>query len=422
MYNVYSLAIKWVCNTNCTFCNFFEIKWKINEEEHLEELKKEVEGLHNKWINIINIWINWYESTVFTYFFEILDFIKSKNLYIHLTTNWVKLANENFTKKLSKFIDSVTITLYSSNDKEHHILTQNKDSYYLKHKAVLNSLKYGIKVDLNILLLTPTILNLDVIINQISKYFTNKNLSKNIKLIFPNSVMWKDRNKLLIPSFTSTLEYIKLVLHKFSNIFLENNITLEINDSIPKCLFNFNYNDKIFLYGKNKINTNNEKLNKFSNRKRIFFSKCNNCKNLNDCSWVELDYINNYWDSEIEKWNFLENTLSLDSINNSLIDLLNKYKNEWERTNFKNINACVKEYKKIVTLPKKMLNFYIKDVYIMNNSIKKIRFMNEFNDDSFDINLNLNHLGNYIISITDPDKNTHQRLIAVFIHKALNRI
>ena len=69
----YFLAVKWVCNTNCSFCNFYEAKWKIDEIKHLNELKNEIDGVVKKWILSINVWINAYEPTSFTYLPEILS-------------------------------------------------------------------------------------------------------------------------------------------------------------------------------------------------------------------------------------------------------------------------------------------------------------------------------------------------------------
>ena len=144
MSDLYMLPVKWVCNTNCVFCNFYETKWKIDEEKHFEDLKSEIDSLDIKLVKEVNVGVNWYEPTVFKYFFETLEYIKRYWFKINLFTNGVKLSDEKFVIKLSDFVSNVMITLYSSNDEEHHILTQNQDSYEVKLNAISNCLKHWI--------------------------------------------------------------------------------------------------------------------------------------------------------------------------------------------------------------------------------------------------------------------------------------
>ena len=123
----YYLVIKWVCNTNCSFCNFYEFKENVNNDEHYIELIKEIDKCVNDWVDSIVIWFHWFEPTEYIYFIDILNYIKSKWIRIWLSTNWVKLADKEYVKSLINLIDSVNITLYSSNDSEHNILTQNNE-------------------------------------------------------------------------------------------------------------------------------------------------------------------------------------------------------------------------------------------------------------------------------------------------------
>ncbi len=398
MKETYFLAIKWTCNTNCVFCNFYETKWSINEKEHFKEIKNEISKLSNKNIEIINIWINGYEPTVFKYFFEILDLIKRKKIKTKLFTNGVLLAKSDFSKRLSKYINEVSITLYSSNDREHNILTQNNDSYKLKHKAILNCLKYKIKVNLSILLLRPTLNSLSSIMNQIIYYFPNKYISNRIWLIPPNTVMWKSRNKILIPPHTSIVKWIRDLLKKYSSIFQKNNILLELNSTIPRCLFNFN--NKQILFPKRNIKERNNKNNKTSFIvKKSLFNICTNCKFKNDCKWLEKDYIEIFWSSEVEKGKILDNDYSLDDINKFLIKRLQKYKNEFIWFNYSFLDKHVKEYKDIIILPRLILNYVIKDVLIFNKKIRKLRFINIINKDVFILNIKNNKEWKYQISL-----------------------
>lgn len=421
----YMLPVKWVCNTNCTFCNFYETKWKINDFQHLEDLKIEINSLDRKGISTINIWINWYEPTVFIYFFEILDFIKQKWFKIQLTTNWVKLADSEFTKKISNYIESVNITLYSSNDTEHWILTQNNDSYKLKLMAIKNCLDNSIFVKCSILLLKPALLNLTEIINQISLYFWNKYFVKEIKLISPSVCMWEERNKILIPSFTWIVKWVKELLKKYNNVFTNNQISLYLNSTIPRCLFTFNYDKNKLFFQEKQFKGNNKNIETSFDFKRIYLEKCNKCEYYSQCSWIEEEYIKLYWTSEIEKWEEFENIFSLEDIDCQLKNAIINYKNQWIWFNYEYLDKWLDEYKKIFILPKLLLWYRIKDVLLMNLKLKKIRFINDINNDSFIVEIDRAKVWNYLFSICNNNSNSNcvkiYNLIILFLHKSFNK-
>ena len=381
------LMIKWVCNTNCTFCNFYETKWKIDEFKHFEELKIEIDELDSSRIKRVNIWIHWYEPTVFKYFFEILSYIKNKGFYTNLSTNWVLLENEDFTKKLSKVIDEVTITLYSSDDKEHNILTQNDDSYKIKLKAISKSLKYSIKVNLSILLLKPALSSLETIFDQISIFFDNPFFSKNVWITAPNAVMWEDRNRILIPSYSSIALWLKSLLKENENLFIKNNIKLCLNNSIPRCIFDFDYPKNILSFPDKYLKENNKKIISSADSDKIFFEKCNSCNFLNKCNWLEKEYVKIYWSDEVVNLKKIENFFTLDWINTFLKNTLSKYKKEWIWFNTDYLDKSIKENRKLLSIPKNILNYSLKDVLIVNNKIWKIRFLNSIDEDFFIVNI-----------------------------------
>lgn len=422
MNNSYTLAVKWVCNTNCTFCNFYETRWNIDEKKHLEELKNEVEELMDKGITIIKIWVNSYEPTVFVYFFEILDFIKNKGFVIHLFTNGVKLSDEKFTKKLSNFVDTVNLTIYSSSDEEHNILTQNNDSYKIKLIAISICLKNKIKIKLNILLLKPTLSSLSLIFDQINIYFWDKWFNKDIQLLAPNTVMWIDRNRILIPPYTSIIKQIKYILEKYSDIFLKYNIKLQLNQTIPKCLLKIKNDSKILLLPEKQVKWNNKKIITSFDIKKVFFSKCDNCLYLSECNWVELEYINIYWSREFEEGISLKNEYSLIWIQKSLLDTFHKFETEGIWFDFIYLDKLVKEYKRLFHFPKIVLNYYIKDIFILKSKLKRIRFKNDLSNDTFILNINKDTNWLYIFSLYKWDKKNIKiyNVIMILLYKIYN--
>ncbi|MFK7779966.1 MAG: radical SAM protein [Candidatus Gracilibacteria bacterium] len=423
MDNSYMLAIKGICNTNCTFCNFYETKGNINEKKHFKELKKEIEGVSDRGIKTIKIGINGYEPTVFGYFFEVLDFIKSKGFNIYLFTNGVRLADKKFTKKLSKFVNKVVITLYSSNDEEHNILTQNKDSYKIKHNAISNCLKFEIKVQLTILLLRPTLSSLSIIFSQISIYFENKYFLRQIQLIVPNAVMGEERNNILIPPYTSIIKEIRHVLEQHLDTFIRYNIKLQPNDIIPKCLFKFSNYNRISLLVKKQEKGTNKNIHTSYDIKRIFFTKCNDCVFLDECNGVEPEYINIYGSREFTKGDFLVNEYTLEGIKKSLSSTLNKFDNHGVWFDFIYLDKLVNEYEKLFNFPKIVCDYYIKDVLIMKSKLKKIRFRNDILNDTFILKINQNIDGLYNFSLDKRGNNNVKiyNLITVLLYKKLNK-
>ncbi len=413
MKKVYNLLIKWLCNTNCSFCNFYEAKWNINEDEHYKELIEEINWIDYQKIDTINIWIFWYEPTMYKYFFEILDYIKLKWFIIYLTTNWVKLANIDFTKRLSKYISEVFITIYSSNDKEHRILTQNDDSYKIKLFAIENCISNKIYVDVSLLLLKPTLYSLKSIINQISWFFDNIYFIKKISLMVPTSKMWYNRNKALIPPYTGIIKTIEKLFIQDINKYKKDKIYFQINWIIPKCLYeNINNNnllDDLILLEVDKIITKLEIKNEY-----IYLDKCGICSYKKNCNWIEKSYIDVYWSDEFEKWINIDDNYSFDLVEFFLQKAIKDYQTNWVWFTFEHIDNGIDNLKNDLLIINWFMNYNIMEALMLDNKINLIRLVNKENNDLFIIKI-INKDKKYDFSIYEYNNKNNIKIYYLFI-------
>jgi len=283
----YNLIIKWVCNTNCSFCNFFEQKEKINSKDHLIELIKELNKAILSWVEYIQIGYYWYEPTTFPFFLVILKYIKSRGLKVSLSTNAVLFANKTFTSKFIWLIDKVYITLYSSNNKEHFLYTQKKQSYLIKHLAISNLLWIWVNVKLNILLLKNTLDSLNTILLQTKKYWKHDYFLKNISIVLPSPEMDEIRMRYLIPSYVNTINVLNKSVLFFNNL---NIIWITFIWDIPKCISKF-FNWVQYSYNKSSLSS-----------EYLYTKKCNWClyKKDKSCKWINSKYYSIFWDNELK--------------------------------------------------------------------------------------------------------------------------
>lgn len=417
----YFIAIKWVCNTNCSFCNFYETKWQIDNKLHLKELKDEIDNVVNKGISKISIWINWYEPTSFPYLIDFLLYAKTKELTIKLFTNGVKLADNDFIWEIKWLIDEVGITIYSSNDLEHNVLTQNNDSYKLKHKAIKNCLENNIRIYISILLIKPCVKSLNRIILQTKEYWWHKYFYKFISLLAPNTVMWERRNKILVPSYTYTVKKLKALVDELSDELIKEHIKIIINDVIPKCLFNFKYNSSMFILppDRNFIHSNKAILVS-KDKERCYLEKCRDCTFLDKCPWIEKEYLKIYWDEEINDNKYIDNNTTINDIEEDLDKIKEEY-SRGMRLDYSIIENKSWKYSFIFSVPRIILWYKIKDILTTKISFNEIKFINEKISDTFFIKCihNKRWLLKFVLKDNDSKYTKYHKAILLILSKAL---
>lgn len=175
---VLSLTTK--CNLSCYYC-FNDSDYPLNDRNNIKDKwfefwKTVIDNLFNNWTRVLIL--TWWEPMLVSYFWELLDYIKNKNIFIHLNTNWT-LLSDNFLIKLNKeYSINIMVSMHEFNyldfyNANHKWLTKNwwnnvKDNYkkiFSDKILQLKKLKFFRNISLEFLTILnwKNILNLDKI-------------------------------------------------------------------------------------------------------------------------------------------------------------------------------------------------------------------------------------------------------------------
>mgnify|MGYP001619032863 FL=1 len=137
------------CNNNCISCPV-PIYMK-RENPTFEEIILDIDKISN-YSNHIEF--NGGEPTIRKDMIKILKYCESKDFQeISILTNVEMLSYEDYVKKLSKIRNlKIITTLYGHNSKIHDAITKTPGSFERKIKGIKNLIKYGINIELRILL------------------------------------------------------------------------------------------------------------------------------------------------------------------------------------------------------------------------------------------------------------------------------
>lgn len=177
----YPLNVIWKltssCNLRCKHCFYYTDKSAFDTKNDMtkEEALSLAEYLVNE-INIISVLFTGGEALTSPYFFDLLEYFKSKNVCINLLTNGT-LITEEIADKLSNILnpkyDNIQISLDGANEKTHDSIRGNGNF----EKAVsaidrLNSRGLGVTIAC-----TLTSENIDSF-SEFSKFFENYNIKE----------------------------------------------------------------------------------------------------------------------------------------------------------------------------------------------------------------------------------------------------
>jgi uncharacterized radical SAM superfamily Fe-S cluster-containing enzyme len=139
------LPITTKCNSGCNIC-FMKERDSTYEEMSIEDIKRVLSKIgKNKKVLLFGG-----EPTVRKDIFKIIRLIRKSGNIPSICTNGLKLADENFVKKLKKSgIERVLLSFDGFREEIYEKLRGNKKHLYLKLKALKNLEKYNIKVYLS---------------------------------------------------------------------------------------------------------------------------------------------------------------------------------------------------------------------------------------------------------------------------------
>ena len=140
------LAITDICNYKCKNCPNKRENKKIMK---YEDLKEYIEKSSNK---IQGVVLSGGEPTIHPNFFEILEFLNSKEMYVTILSNGSTLFNPSFVNKMKKVFNvsrlNIVMTIYNINERIHDKGTGIKGSFRKTLQAFELLIDSNIKVAL----------------------------------------------------------------------------------------------------------------------------------------------------------------------------------------------------------------------------------------------------------------------------------
>lgn len=290
-------TINSICNNNCINC-FLSKNFKENEEIlSMEKLQRAFNNIKIEEGDIIEV--NGGEPTLHPQLIDILAFLRSNfPVKIVLLTNGQKLADYNYAKLISRFINDVVVTLYTLDEKIHDFITKTPGSFKKKIKALKNLNKLGVKLHIKTLIMKQT----SKFIPELFKFClsTFDNFHFNINSLHMVHGAWENR-KLIGIRFQEAVPYIEKTLDYAATK------AVPLSVFMPMCLIDPKYwNHFPVGFGeiiKNSISITPEgKVEKVKRLLREFIEKpdkCKTCLLAERCYWPWEGYVSFFGDDEL---------------------------------------------------------------------------------------------------------------------------
>lgn len=279
------------CNLRCSFCYNDE---RRNTKTFYPELSEIIEiALKNrKNTSVINI--IWWEPLMYPKIFEFLDYLQSIDYKITIITNWVKLWDELFCEKLSKYnILNITISIHSHSNEIEDKITQRKIGVFDKKiKWYLNAKKYFKSVNINSVITWD---NLELFEDNIIHFYVEYNQ----KMFSLHWIINWDFSS--FDNIAVMVDYGKIInwLNSLWNKELSNNLILKIH-WIPLCI-HINVKNIFYLireidsYHLFAINHSSENLLQSKIKNNYIGDKCRKCFAFwKFCFWPWKIYVEKY--------------------------------------------------------------------------------------------------------------------------------
>lgn len=116
------LTITSKCNIFCYYC-FNDIDYEINtrnkrKNEDFNFWRKTIDHLYSNWTRVVIL--TWWEPMVTSFFWELLDYLKKKNIFVHLNTNWTLLNKKNLERLNKNYSINIMVSMHEFNDKDYY--------------------------------------------------------------------------------------------------------------------------------------------------------------------------------------------------------------------------------------------------------------------------------------------------------------
>lgn len=246
------LKINYTCNNNCIFCH----EEHRNLTYNVKDIKKRITQLKKEGCK--EIIISGGEPTLHKELYEILKFIKNRNIRTSIMTNGTMFNYPKYAEKMTPLIDKFYVSLHSTEENIHNKIT-NAESY----KHTLNGIKNILGNSGNVTVrFVINKLNLDDIKDipsfmgrigiskiEFSLFEPVGNAEKNFEQLLPNFKKLKDKLKNLIKNSKS----IKIYIDYLPLCFLENCTNYLIEDKIFNIMKFISPDEEEIIKGKIKL-------------------------------------------------------------------------------------------------------------------------------------------------------------------------
>lgn len=278
---IFSLKVGHSCNNKCIHC-FIDHK-KDGGDLTTQRIKSVIDSVREKSV----IEFTGGEPTIRNDIIELVKYAKKKGHLTRMQTNGNRFSDKTFTKKISKYLDSVLIPIHSVNPTIHDIITDTSGSWKKTIDGIKNLKKTNIDIS------TQTVINrknvgtlketFDFIHCLVPKAF--------MSLTFPHPIGIAKSTE-IVPSYIEVYESVQAILNKHRKLHTH---------YIPKC-FLYPYQNEIV----NVDNTDDGSEYKpginyiddwelidygeFDSNTRIKSIKCRECIFDNECIGVWREY------------------------------------------------------------------------------------------------------------------------------------
>jgi len=228
------------CNLFCNYCfNDYDYPLDTRNERDtlwLEHFKKIIDELYSAWTR--DIILTWWEPFSCTFLWELLDYLREKNIFIRINTNWTLLFDNILDRLDENYSIHLMVSMHEFN---------NKDYFDINKKWALNI--YGIEN------LFKWETKYDKKVKQLKKIKDYRNLTLDfLTILTPINILYlEDIYRYILSNFEIedwhffrlfstwttkwiSREMITLAIHKIFKLNNMYNRQFKIVDSVPFCV------------------------------------------------------------------------------------------------------------------------------------------------------------------------------------------
>lgn len=112
------ISITSKCNIFCNYC-FNDYDYPLNTRNSrkwmsLDDYKKIIDDLYNSWTR--DIILTGWEPFVCIFMWDLLDYLKSKNIFIRINTNWTLLSDEVLKRLNDNYVINLMVSIHEFNN------------------------------------------------------------------------------------------------------------------------------------------------------------------------------------------------------------------------------------------------------------------------------------------------------------------